>query len=216
MTMVKVKELLDNAQVIDSKGETDTIRLWENYKEQASMWRALSLLQIPVTVIALVFALIIWNTRTITLNVPARPLPGIYPVQEVPDTEFQNASTEFVNLIASYQYRTARRQFKKAREMLTEPVLSAFNQEMMVNEINAIEATGRTQMFFVDPMQTQIRRDGKQVFVTFVGEKRKIIAGQEVDPRQAKYEITLTTLPRNSLNPFGIVINNVRVEDMQK
>src|SRR5690606_41834731 len=76
---------------IDGRSEADTIRLWENYREQALMWRALALLQIPATFIALVFALWIWNTRSITLEVPAKPLPGRYLAKDRKSTRLNSS-----------------------------------------------------------------------------------------------------------------------------
>ena len=206
--MPKVSELLKNSAVTTIKGETDTIRLWEAYKDQASLWRAIALLQIPATAVALIFALIMWSNRSITLNVPSKPLPGTYPVSDLRDSEFIDIATDFTNLIATYQPKIARRQFEAASEMLIEPILGYFKTNMLIDELKAIETTGRTQIFFADPTKTAIRREGKYVTVTFAGDRTKIIGGRDSAPTPAVYEITMTTIPRNSLNPYGIVISN--------
>src|SRR5690606_19183921 len=113
------------------RNETDTIRLWENYRDQALLWRAIALLQIPSTLILTIFAFYLWGSTEITLNVPAKPLPGLYSAFEIPDAEFFNVATSYVNLVATYQPAVARRQFVKAREMLKEPMLEIFDREMM-------------------------------------------------------------------------------------
>jgi len=200
----------------DSRKDTDTIRLWENYREQAHMWRALSLLQIPATLIALLFALWIWNTRSITLNVPPRPLPGIYDTNEIPDAEYIESATGLVNLIATYQPAVARRQFIKAREMLKEPLLTKFDSEMMGLELSAIEGTSRTQVYYVDPTKTKVERRQGEVIVSLVGERMKLIAGKELPVVTTKYSILLSTLPRNELNPFGLAVSNIGVENIEK
>src|SRR6185436_12529117 len=96
----------------------DTLRLWEGHREQATLWRAIALLQIPATVCALVFSMMIWGTRQITLNVPSKPLPGIYVAQDIPDSEFINVAQGYINLIGTYQPAIVRRQFEEARKMI--------------------------------------------------------------------------------------------------
>lgn len=207
----KLKEVVNKADVIDARSTSDTIRLWENYREQATLWRAIALLQIPATLIAVIFALTMWLTRSITLNVPAKPLPGIYTAEEIPDSEFIDVSTDFVNLIATYQPFVARRNFMESRKMLVEPMLSKFDIDMLGSELKAIENTARTQVFIVDPSKTQLKRDGRYVTVTFVGDRQKIIAGRELPIVDTSFEITMTTIPHNTFNKYGIVIVNSKV-----
>lgn len=201
---------------VDSKNEADTIRLWENYREQALMWRALSLLQIPATLIAIVFAFWVWSTRSVTLNVPARPLPGVYQAEEIPNEQFIEAATSLINLIATYQPAVARRQFDRARSMLKEPLLSRFDSEMVGLELRAIEGSFRTQIFFVDPSRTKVERRRGEVVVTLIGERLKMIAGREMPTVKTKFEVTLSTLPRNDINPYGIVVTNIHVENIAR
>ncbi|NMC63320.1 MAG: hypothetical protein GYA55_09155 [SAR324 cluster bacterium] len=216
MAIPKVSELLKDSTKQSVRSETDTIKIWEAYKDQAALWRAIALLQIPATAMALVLALILWSTRSITLNVPAKPLPGVYAVHELRDNEFINVATEFINLVATYKPNVARRQFEKASEMLIEPMLSYFKTNILNDELKAIETTGRTQFFFPDPSKTTIQRDGKNVIVVFRGDRTKIIGGRDAPPTPAMYEITMTTIPRNILNPYGIVISNVIFESKKE
>ena len=51
-----VREKVADTQLTAARSQNDTIRLWENYKDQAMMWRALSLIQLPTTFIAIIFA----------------------------------------------------------------------------------------------------------------------------------------------------------------
>lgn len=203
------KKLVDETNLNAARGENDTIRLWENYRDQSSMWRSLTLLQIPATTIAILFAGLMWMTRSVTLEVPSKPLPGIYAAQDIPDTEFVNVATEYVNLVATYNPVVSRKQFELARAMLKEPLITKFKDEMIDIELRAIESTSRTQAFFVDPAKTKIERIGNEVKVSLVGERWKSIAGQEVPIVTSQYTVTMTTLPRNILNPYGIVISSV-------
>ena len=198
--------------VRDAHGDADTIRLWENYKEQALLWRSLCLLQIPTTLTALIVALVLWHNRSITLNVPRQPLPGSYSAQEIPNEKFIESATELVNLIATYTPANARPQFKKAKEFLVDPLLTQFEDEMMGAEIKMIESTGRIQMFLVDPDPAKllIVRNGNEVKVQMDGARLKFIGGKELPAVATRYLITMTTIPRNVLNPYGIVISNIQ------
>ena len=205
------KKILEQSGFRESKNDNDTVRLWENYREQALLWRALALFQIPATCIAIVFAIIIFHNRETILNVPARPLPGFYQAEEITDEEFISRTIEFVNLVATYQPLTARRQFEKAAEYLIEPMLSRFQTDMIGTELQAIETTSRTQVYWVDPTKTEIYRDegDGNVVVNLVGERKKIVAGQELPDVITQFRVHLTTIPRNTINKNGIVIKNV-------
>jgi predicted nucleic-acid-binding protein len=213
----KVKHLASGTILKDSRGESDTVKLWENYREQAAMWRAIALFQMPTSCLLVIFSIVLWVGRSTTLNVPAKPLPGIYLAKEIPDTEFIEFATTFVNLIATYQPAVGRRQYNQAREMIKEPMLTRFNQEMMDIELKAIETTYRTQAFFIDPVKTTVTRlNEKEITVTFEGERQKIVAGKELPTTQSRYSITMTTLPRQSVNPYGIVITNAIYEQVKQ
>lgn len=203
-----------DSDVVDARNETDTLRLWENYRDQALLWRALALLQIPTTLILAIFACYLWASHSITLNVPSKPLPGLYSAQEIPDSEFISVATNYINLIASYQPAVARRQFMKAREMLKEPMLETFDNEMVGTELKAIENTTRTQLYFVDPTKTTVVRQDNYVTITMTGERMKLVAGKQLPVVLTKFTVVLTTIPRNDLNPYGIVIENSSVENV--
>jgi len=212
--MGKTQRLLKEASVIDSRKESDTIRVWESYRDQATLWRSIALLQIPTTLIIGILCLTLWQGRNITLNVPPKPLPGIYQAKEIPDSEFIDVATNFINLITTYQPAVAERQFNRAREMLVEPMLERFNREMMITELKTIQNTSRTQIFFMDPTKIKIFRQGNQVEVTMAGERLKSIAGRQLPSIETMFSVTLTTIPRNDLNPYGIVINNVAFDNV--
>jgi hypothetical protein len=220
MRKVKVAETI-KGKVADTnlqvgRDKSDTIRLWENYKDQSLMWRSLSLIQLPTTLIAIVFAILMWSTREITLTVPSKPMPGIYAAQDIPDNEFVNVAMDYVNLIATYQPRTARRQFEAAEAMLKEPLLTKFREEMINSELGAIEHSARTQVFFVDPLKTAVSRRGNDVTVSISGERWKVIAGAELPVVTSRFRVTLTTIPRNKVNPYGIVITSVTFKSNTK
>ena len=209
MATPNVREVVADTRLNATRSESDTIRLWENYKDQALLWRSLSLIQFPMTCAALIFAIVMWSTRVVNLTVPSKPEPGIHVAQDIPDTEFINAANTYVNLVATYQPGTARNQFTVAASMLKEPVYTKFKEEMMGAELGAIESTGRTQVFFTAPLRTKVARNGNEVSVSLVGERWKVIAGSPLPTVTSRFTITMSTIPRNPLNPYGIVITGV-------
>lgn len=213
-SVVAAKKLLKDSQIAEARGETDTIRLWEGYREQAIMWRALALLQIPATFVALVAALIFWFNMEITLNVPPRPLPGLYSATELPREVFIENATNFVNLVATYQPAVAQRQYLKAREMVTEPFLTQYDEAILRNELKTIVNTTRTQVFFLDPTKTEYLLENGTVRVSFVGERMRYIAGKQLPRQKSKYVVSMTTLPNNEMNPYGIMVNGLSIEDL--
>jgi len=212
--MRKTSQVLKDSGIIDSKNENDTIRLWESYRDQAILWRALTLIQVPATFLAIIFALVMWTTRSIVIDVPHKPLPGLYAIQEIPDSEFINTATNAINLIATYQPAVARRQFTRAREYLVEPMLSQFDKEMLDVELRAIESSRVTQLFFADPTKTTIQRVGRDVQVSMSGERVRYVSGRETPTSTTDFTVTLSTIPRNDLNPYGIVIKSITVHSV--
>jgi hypothetical protein len=79
----------------------------------------------------------------------------------------------------------------------------------MNSELPAIETTLRTQVFFVDPLKTKVEREGNKVYVSISGERWKVIAGAPIPSVTSRYRLELTTIPRNPVNPYGIVITNI-------
>jgi hypothetical protein len=211
-----IKDRVADTNLQVGRDKSDTIRLWENYKDQSLMWRSLSLIQFPTTLVAIGFAVLMWSTREITLTVPSKPMPGIYAAQDIPDNEFVNVALDYVNLIATYQPKTARRQFEAASAMLKEPLLTKFREEMINSELGAIENSSRTQVFFTDPLKTTVARRGNDVTVSLIGERWKVIAGAELPTVTSRFRVTLTTIPRNTINPYGIVITSVTFKSNTK
>ena len=212
MSKKGLKGIVKDAKVQEVR-DSDTVRMWEGYRDQALMWRALTLTQIPISVGALLIATILWQGRVTHVHVPRKPAPGIFRANEIPDQEFIDVATEFVNLIASYTPYTAERQFIRAREVLFGDLLNTFNREVMKEELRTIGASSRTQLFFVDPTKTQIFRNNGEVVVSFVGDRLKIITNRSLPTDTVKYQIVMKTVPRNALNPYGIVITQVSFED---
>jgi hypothetical protein len=211
----KAENLIKDTKLKDNRRESDTLRLWEGYQDQALLWRSLALLQIPTSLACVVLSMILFYNRQTIINVPAKPAPGVYSVEEINDVEFQEVAINFVNLIASYQPATARRQYSKARELLAEPILTQFDKDMMGNELKAIENTKRTQLYFMDPSRSQLFRDPGGIKIEMIGDRIKYIAGKELPAVITKYTVFLSTVPRNDLNPYGIVVTNVLTENLE-
>jgi len=100
--------------------------------------------------------------------------------------------------------------------MLKEPLLTKFREEMINSELGAIENSSRTQVFFTDPLKTTVARRGNDVTVSLIGERWKVIAGAELPTVTSRFRVTLTTIPRNTINPYGIVITSVTFKSNTK
>lgn len=212
--MKSAKKIVGDTSVMGASSANDTIRLWENYRDQAMMWRALAVLQVPVTFLSLLLAFYIFQERVVNLTVPRSPRPGMYPVQDVPDSAFIEEAETFVNLIATYQPTNANRQFQEARRMLIEPMLTRFEGQMMKKELRSISTTNRTQIFFIDPTKTEMARGRRAATVLIQGERLKMIAGQELPLKRTQYLVQMETIPRNPLNEYGIVITNITTKNI--
>ncbi|MEM4379914.1 MAG: hypothetical protein QXL01_04420 [Thermoplasmatales archaeon] len=200
-----VREILDYTKP-SSKHEGNLIRAWEDYQHKANFWRSLFLVQIPVTVIALAFAAVIFINRNITLNVPKNPLPGVYSVTDIPDSEFINFAVNFANLVFSYTPTSIERQYSVAKFFLAPNAQAAFGDIFLKQEVPVVKTTGANQIFVIDPLRTKVERDKNLVKVFLTGERVRILAGREARYSIASTEITLRTFPHNNLNPYGIMV----------
>lgn len=198
--------------VAEGRRENDTIRLWEGYKDQAILWRTLTLLQLPVTAALVIFCLVLWSTRTVKVLAPAEAKPGTVAIADIPDNHFVDMATDFINLIGTYRWATAERQFQEARKFLIEPTLTRFDQEIYGSELRAIQATNRSQFLFVDPSKTKLERKRDEVTVTFTGDRQKYVSGKEIPSSELTITLTMKTIPKNVLNPLGIVISKFNVD----
>lgn len=210
---VGVKHDLKQLERVAGRAGTDTLRLWEGYREQAYLWRALALLQMPSTALSIAAALVMYFFADTIIEVPERPQPGYYSVRQLPDSQFINAATSVVNLIATYQPGVARRQFKTARKYLWEPALTEFEETMMGKELRAIEETKRSQMFFINPRLIKVERypELDMVVVRIPGVRQKLIGNKPLPADEMVYYVKMTTIPRNVHNEYGIVVVDLRL-----
>lgn len=206
---------------LEGRTGADTIRLWENFKEQAYLWRAIAILQMPATFLALLGWLIVFMTADITIEPPENPQPGRYSVKQMPDSEFLRAATDIVNLIATYQPMTAEAQFRKARTKLWEPALSEFEARMIgINErdtnseIWAISSSHRSQVFLVNNDLVRVQRfPNKDIAVVRLpGTVQRIISNEPLKSEEIVYYVKMTTIPRSAYNESGIVVIDIRLK----
>ncbi len=208
-----IKRDLKQLDRVGGRAGADTIRLWEGYREQAYLWRALCLLQMPATALSIAAALVMYFFADTIIEVPERPNPGYYSVKQLPDSHFIDAAVSVVNLIATYQPAVARRQFKTAKKYLWEPALTEFEDTMMGPEIQAVEETKRSQMFFINQRLIKVERfpEFDQVVVRIPGLRQKLIGNKPLPPDDMAYYVKMTTIPRNVSNEYGIVITDIHL-----
>ncbi len=213
MSTINFKNDIKQLEKVAGRAGSDTIRLWEGYKEQAFFWRALALIQVPATALAITAALVMYFLADTIIEVPEHPQPGYYSVKQLPDSQFINVAREVVNLVSTYQPAVARRQFKTARKYLWEPALSQFESVMLQSELNAIEGTKRSQLFFINPRLIQVVRSPEDdtVAVRIPGIRQKLIGDKPLVPDELVYYIKMTTIPRNVHNEYGIVVTDIHL-----
>jgi hypothetical protein len=212
---ISIADGLKDVEKTANRTGADTVRLWERYRDQALLWRALALLQIPTTFLAIGAALIMFFFADTVIQVPEKPEPGMYSVKQLPDAEFISAATRVVNSIATYQPETARIQFTDTRKMLWQPALGKFDEEMMQKEIQAIEETRRSQLFIINQSLVRVNRypERDTVEVRLPGTRYKLIGTDQLKPEQMVYFVKMTTIPKNPQNEYGIVVFNLERKD---
>ncbi|MCC6220690.1 MAG: hypothetical protein IT291_05545 [Deltaproteobacteria bacterium] len=214
MAVKALKRDIRQIERTEGRAGADTIRLWEGFRDQALLWRALALLQLPATTLAIAAALVMYISADTVIEVPPQPQPGHYSAKQLPDSEFIGVATEVVNLIASYQPSVAETQFASAQKYLWEPALSSFEQVMMKDELRTIAETGRSQLFFISKNLIKVKRmpELDKVIIRLPGIRQKLIGNRPLPQDQMAYYITMTTIPRNVHNPFGIVIVDIKLK----
>lgn len=213
---MNVAELVKNGISQQTQEGSDTFQVWENYREQATLWRIIALAQLVTTPLIILFCIFIYTTRSVTVHVPDQPAPGYYRTNEIPKSRYIEKGVDFLNLVASYQPAVARKQYMLAAEMLDAEGLQKFQEESIDLELKAIENTQRTQMYFIDPTKTEIKYKRGFVYVTYYGERQKFISGRELPSVITKYLLTMKTVPRQGINPYGIVIADFSSENILK
>lgn len=213
---------LATIEKVDGRSGADTFRLWEAYKEQALLWRIVAIMQLPITIVALIFGLIVYSSSNIVIESPETPQPGMYSIKRLPDSEFLKAGVDIVNLIGTYQPATAERQFRTARLFLWEPALSEFEKIFLNKELPIIKDINRSQAFMINNDLIQVQRYPNQdmVIVRIPGTRQTLIGKKPLDDEIAYY-FKMTTIPRSPYNPKGIVVFDVRIkkqtsEDLRK
>jgi len=201
------------SELIDGRTSNDSIRLWERYRDHAYIWRAVTILQFPVSVLGLGIALFFYYTADTSVQVPENPQPGHYSVKQLPDSEFIDVATKVVNLISTYQPHNARQQFFSARKFLWEPALSEFENSQVKNELRRIEETSRSQIFFIDTKQIKVERHRAldKVVVRLPGIRQKLLVQKPLKPDEMVFYVKMTTIPRNIHNEYGIVVVDLRL-----
>ena len=211
--LADAKESLATIENVDGRAGADTFRLWENYKEQALLWRIIAIAQLPIALTAIIFGLVVYLTSDIVIEPPETPQPGMYSVKQLPDSEFLKVATDVINLIATYHPYTAEKQFRKAREFLWEPALSEFEQAFIKKRVKEIDEGSRSQAFMINHDLVQVRRYPTldMVIVRIPGTRLSLLGRKPLDDEIAFY-LKMTTIPKSAYNPSGIIIFDVRIK----
>lgn len=223
-----VKGSFATIERIEGRLGSDTIKLWESYREQAYLWRAISLAFLgPITCLSLLLSMFMFFLADTKIEIPSQPMPGIYEVSTIPDAYFVNAAEVFVNLIATYQWVNAEEQFLMARKYLLDPQLTIFTRRYIEDNDSTlahIQRSKRSTIFYVNRRLVRVNRspDGQEVTVRLPGQLFTYLAGaQQPAAEEIAYYITMVAMPRSPVNEYGVMINSIDLkgilmEDIEK
>ncbi len=207
-----INEDLREIEKLDDVIGADPMKLWEGYLEQSLMWRALTLLALPTTILSICLAVFTFLMADTRIEIPAAPEPGFYKLEDIPDKMFIGRAKRVLSMIASYQPDTAENQFKDVRKFLWQPALSKFQLEYLNKELGIIKDTARSQMFYVSNDKTEIHRFDEYVEVKMLGRRKKLLREQLSKMDQVEWTIRMTTVPPNVHNFYGIVVHSLNMK----
>lgn len=209
MAQIPFKKDLSQPENTERRLGPDPLVLWQSYKEQATLWRALALLQLPATFLAVITAFVMFLYKDTIVEVPPKPAPGFYSVSEIPDAAFINVANNVANLYYTYKPDIASQQYNILKRFFWEPLLSNFD-EGSKRILENISQTRRSQTFVVDETFTNVVRlaGEDRVTVEMRGVGYRFTGSEESTPRKISLKMVMTTVPRNVLNPYGIVVTN--------
>jgi len=180
----------------------------DSFHEQGRLWRLLSVYFAPGTFLSLVAAFFMLIYSVDRQPVELRPAPSIVDVKEVPDDRFFAVADEVVGLLNSYHYSRADAQFNLAKTFLWEPALSQFikNNE---SEVPKILSLRRSQFFDSTGFPKLPKRANEEFAVAVAGKLQTWIGAQEPTEELLQIKLTMITVPRNAINPWGIVVTSI-------
>ena len=213
MMLRKIQSDLQHLERIPAKAGVDAVQLWDSNRDEANLWRGVAIVLFPVTLLAAIGVLIMYLTADTIIQVPQRRPPHVFQTGQVPDKYFIETALDAVNLIASFTPERAKGQFELARTYLWEPALTQFEKEVMTDELRTVTDTRRTQLFLPDPAHIRVDRESspEKVIVRVPGARKKLIGGQPLPSDEMVYFVTLTTIPRNIFNEYGVTIVDIRL-----
>ena len=211
----------------DTQDMAELKALAEGFREQSYLWRMLSLIQTPVTITAIVAAVILYVTADTIIHVDPKPSPGYYFTSQIPNKEFVLYALEFANLISTYNSQTAERQFEHASKFLGGQLYLDFREDRLnkanpMSVINTILRTDVTQVYFIDKFFIRVERLNRdnpadnQVRVRFYGVYTKHLRGSNRPVRlEAVLYVTMQTMPNTIFNRNGIVITDFEFKEQE-
>ncbi len=199
------------------------------WREQSYLWRMLSVVQFPATLVAVITTIVLYVTSDIIVHVDPKPSPGYYLTNQIQDKEFVMYAMQFVNLISTFNANNAGKQFEYAAEYLSGPIYGEFrnsylNKKDPNSKLSEAIKLERTQVYFVDKYFVRIKRTEKEnpldneVEVRFYGIYTKYLRGSS-NPylnSEAVLSVTLRTQPNNAFNPQGITITKFVVREPKR
>ncbi len=180
------------------------------------LWHLLTMGQMAATFVLLLFVIyhegIIFfhnGTQKISIDVPQKPLPGFYDINELPDDDLLSFGEEFINLVATYQRHNAEKQFIYAFDMTSGDFKKDFKNQYIAKNIKEIKKSKRAQIFYPDS-EPVLTRASDYAIVSLDGEIEKYADGRPFNTF-ANYQVKLEIVPHSTMNDYGISVVDLKI-----
>lgn len=180
----------------------------QSWEGKSNYWRWFLLAELGATIALCLFAFFIWLTKNTYFHVEEPLIPGRYPVGHLSDAEFSRVAGQFVNLIGTYRWVTAKDQFQTASEFLVEPMASQFKAQYLGKELQAINDTRRTQTMYIDEYFVAIDRPTEDTVVVELSGSGEKLIGESWFDVASTYVVTMQVVDDETANEYGIVITD--------
>lgn len=205
-----IKQGLNDLDGIEDRVGADSIQLWESFRTQSLLWRAIAILQFPALLFSFILMLFTFFYSDRVVEAPSRPRPMVFEISDISDADLRKFAIQFVSLIGSYQPATVEKQFKLARTMLWEPALSGYSKEFIGKQLERIKNNRRSQLFYISDQQVKVLREPDWAEVRVPGKRQKLIGTTPRPTDEVAWFIKIATVPATELNPFGLVIIDLK------
>ncbi len=166
-------------------------------------WKATTLVSSALTVAAVWYA---WSAYRWCAPCPPLPLPLPGPFYEIPDQEFTSVAVQFLSLAETFDAGSAEGNFRKALSIVHANEYSKLSSRFLTDQLPRIRQNIEEQRFYVDLASLAALRERNVMKVDVRGILKIKKSSNEEQVVPVHYIVELTTVPRNPVHPYGIVV----------